>query len=93
MVHTTALLITVPVLTLMVVLNVLAILDTHSIKPEPSVRTSMNVMCPPMPVVMSMLNVQTTMVVLTALAKMVSEPESVVQIRMNVPLDFITVQN
>ena len=91
MVHITVPKTTVLVLIMMVVSSVPAILDTNSIKPEPSARISMNVIYLPMLVVMSMLNVQTTMVVLTALAKMVSEPESVVQTRMNVPLDFIIV--
>ena len=93
MVHTTVLPTTVLVLTMMVVSNVHATLDTNSTKLEPSARTSMNVMCLPMLVVMSMLNVPTTMVVLTAHAKMASEPESAVQTRMNVPLASITVQN
>jgi hypothetical protein len=58
---------------------------------EPSARTLMNVMSPPMHAVMSMLNVPTTMVVLIAHAKMVSEPESAVQTKMNVPLAFTIV--
>ena len=93
MVHITVPKTTVLVLIMMVVSSVPAILDTNSIKPEPSARISMNVIYLPMLVVMSMLNVQTTMVVLTALAKMVSEQESAVQTRMNVPLASITVLN